>query len=252
MLDATSGGGSVGEITEVVKDAGALDFKRGMLKLGTDSLIFAPSTSESRIFDLLSNLSSVLGAALFFYDQYETSFESADRYPGYQNIPYESIEAVSVIGKGKVNEVCIDSSELPEDTYWRIRIDEGSYIWPIYDGNKKYAKKIGAEILSLAKEHGGAETFNAAGVYSGPTSHIPIEPATSTDPTSDETSSTRLLNKYVKIGGALVIAGSVLPILPIVFGIGGESLLGASAIMSMAGSLGFLVFLGGIIKWAIS
>ena len=209
MLGADDSYGAASEVAEVIKDAGALDFKRGQLKLTDESVIFAPSTSESRILDAVSNLSTIFSAMLFFHDQYKTSFESAHRYDGYQKIPYVSISGVSVINKGKVSEVCIETTELPDDTYLRLRVDEGTYAWPIYNGNRKYAKKIGAEILGFAKKHGGAVEFDAGGVYSGPTKHIPIQPSDPDAVSTGESSSWKKRGVNTFFASILIWGGAI-------------------------------------------
>lgn len=194
-LEVKEDHGAASEVASIVKDAGALDLKRGMLKVTSDSVVFAPSVQESRLLDGISQLSTIFEAMLFFYDQYETSFDDAHRFPEYQNLSHESITGVSVINKGKANEVCIESSELPEDTYLRLRIDEGSSILPGASGSKGPAKRIGGEILEHAKRHGDAEEFNAGGLYSGPTRHLSAQP---TDP--DTTSTGETGRNWTKIG----------------------------------------------------
>jgi hypothetical protein len=173
-MDTSSGGGTTGEVTEVIKDAAGLEFQRGKLKLDDNGLVFAPSINDSKLMDMASTYISIgpIDPVKLVYSPYETSFQDAERYDGYQEISYSSIEAVSVVQKGKVSEVAIDSDELPDSVYLRFRVDVGTYFWPVYNGNKKYAKKIGEEILENAKSHGGAEEFKAGGVYSGPTSSV--------------------------------------------------------------------------------
>lgn len=175
-MDSSGGGGASSEVTEVIKDAAGLEFSRGKLKLDEERMVFAPSINDSKLMDMASAYISVgpIDPVTLVYSPYETSFTDAERYDGYQEIFYSSIEAVSVVQKGKVSEVAIDSDELPDSVYLRLRVDVGTYFWPVYNGNKKYAKKIGGEILENAKGQGGAEEFNAGGLYSGPTSSVNI------------------------------------------------------------------------------
>lgn len=176
-MDSSSSGGATSGVTEVIKDAAALDWQRGKLKKTDDKIIFAPSINDSKTMDAASAYLSIgpIDPVGLFYSPYETSFEDAERYDGYQEVTFSSIEAVSVVQKGKVSEVAIDSEEFPDDVYLRFRVDVGRYLWPIYNGNKKYAKKIGQEILENAKTQGGAEEFRAGGLYSGPTSSVSIQ-----------------------------------------------------------------------------
>ncbi len=183
-IEDVSGGSStassVKQAAKEVKDLGTVDtsFSRGQLYLLENEVVFAQSMNESTIKNMLDNIFSKGPInplrILNIYNPYEASLADADENNSSWRLPYNDIEAVSLLSKGNGYEIFLRPTGDPGHLY-RIRNDQGTdYIgfrW-LHSPNHDTAVQMASELFTEASRFGPVKEFDAGSHFPSRTKQV--------------------------------------------------------------------------------
>lgn len=196
-IEDVSGGSStassVKQAAKEVKDLGTVDasFSRGQLYLLDNEVVFSQSINESTIKNMLDNIFSKGPInplrALNIYNPYEAPLADADENNGSWRLPYNDIEAISLLSKGNGYEIFLRPTGDPGHLY-RIRNDQGTdYIgfrW-LHSPNHDTAVQMASELFTGASRFGPVKEFDAGSHFPSRTKQVEFPKEESNDARPD-------------------------------------------------------------------